>query len=96
MLNKIIENVEGGGVSMTKIMEANLAQAVLADYPAEVFRHIVGPQELAHLVHADVIQIVPAVSTFKQPPILCLLRFLRCQQFPKHHLVFHDESIRRF
>ena len=72
------------GTGVTKIVEADLPQTVLADHPAKVFRHEVGPQELAHLVHADIGQIVPTVGTLEQPPILGLLFFLRQQQVLHH------------
>lgn len=66
---------------VTKIVEADLAQAVLADHPAEMLGHVVGAQDLPTLIHADVIQIVPAVRAFEQPPVFDLPLLLSQQQF---------------
>ena len=65
------------GTGVTKVMEADLPQTVLTDHPSKVLRHEVGPQELAHLIHADVVQVVPAVGAFEQLPVLGLLLLLR-------------------
>lgn len=72
---------KNSSVSMTKIVEADLAQAVLADHPAEMLGHVVGAQDLPTLIHADVIQIVPAVRAFEQPPVFDLPLLLSQQQF---------------
>ena len=43
------------GTSMPKIMEADLLEVILLDHPCEVFRHIIGTEELASLIDADVV-----------------------------------------
>lgn len=77
--NAVAQQQAGTGV--TKIVEADLAQAVLADHPAEMLGHVVGAQDLPTLIHADVIQIVPAVRAFEQPPVFDLPLLLSQQQF---------------
>ena len=58
------EKQAGAGVS--EIMKANLFQAVLFDEPCEMFCHIVGTQELAALVDADVVEVISAVGLFEE------------------------------
>ena len=50
------EKQAGAGVS--EIMKANLFQAVLFDEPREMFCHIVGTQEFAALVDADIVEVM--------------------------------------
>ena len=51
---------------MSEVVEANLLQVILLDEPCEVFRHIVGTQELAGLVDADVVEVISAVGLFEE------------------------------
>ena len=62
--DSVAEKQAGAGVS--EVVEANLLQVILLDEPCEVFRHIVGTQEFAGLVDADVIEVVPAVGLFEE------------------------------
>ena len=54
------------GAGMSEVVEANLLQVILLDEPCEVFRHIVGPQELAGLVDTDVVEVIPAVGLLEE------------------------------
>ena len=45
-----------------------------------MFRNIVWTQEFSTLVHADIIQVIPAVGAFEQPPVFGLPLPLRQQQ----------------
>ena len=51
---------------MITLVEANLLQVILLDEPCEVFRHIVGTQEIASLVDADVVEVISAVGLFEE------------------------------
>ena len=74
----------GLDIWVTKIVEPDLAQAVLANDPAEVFRHEVGPQEFAALVYADVVQVVLAIGALEQPLVFRLFLLFSFQKFLDH------------
>lgn len=42
-------------IRVTEVVISNLTQTVFADHPAEMLSHIVRTQELASLIHADVV-----------------------------------------
>lgn len=67
------------GAGMTEVVKANFSQFVFLNEPCEMFRYIVGAQELAALVNADIVEIVLTVGLFEQPPVH-LLFFLFLQQ----------------
>lgn len=62
--DSIAEKQAGAGVS--EVVEANLLQVILLDEPCEVFRHIVGTQEMSGLVNADVVEVISAVGLFEE------------------------------
>lgn len=62
--DSVAEKQAGAGVS--EVVEANLLQVVLLDEPCEVFRHIVGTQEIASLVNADVVEVISAIGLLEE------------------------------
>ena len=64
------------GTCMPEVMEANLFEVVLLDYPCKVFRYIIGAEKLSGLVDTDVVKIISTVGLFKESTVRFLLVFL--------------------
>lgn len=85
----------GLDIWVSQVVKANFAQVVFAEEPAEVFGHIVGPQEFAALIHADVIEVILAVGVPEKGSVL-LLPFFCSQQQSFHHRNQRERSETEF
>lgn len=70
------------GAAVAQIMEPDVPQAVLLQQELEVVGDVVGPKQFAHLVGANIVQVVGAVGLFEQLPVLLLPGTLLLQQNP--------------
>ena len=67
------------GATMPEIMKPDFLSVEFLKYPAKMIRYIIWSHELAGLVEADVVEVVPAVRPFKQLTVHFLLFFF-CKQ----------------
>ena len=68
------------GTSMPKVMEADLLEVVLLDHPCEVFRHIIGAEQLASLIDTDVVEVISTVGLLEESSVHFLFFFFFQQQ----------------
>lgn len=73
----------GLDIRVAQVVEADVRQTILPEQPFKVFRHEVGPEQLAFLIGADKVQIIGAVVLAEQPAVKLLL-FLLLEQFGFH------------
>lgn len=67
---------EKAGAGVPEIVEADLLQAVLFKKLSKMLGHIVGAEELAGLVNANVVKVVPAVGGLEESAVHLLLFLL--------------------
>lgn len=61
---------------MPEIMETDMPQTVTVQQQLEMIRNVVRPEQLAHLVYTDIIQVIGAIRLFEQGAKAFLFFFL--------------------
>lgn len=70
------------GAAVAQIMEPDVPQAVLLQQEFKMVGDVIGPEQLAHLIGANIVQVVGAVGLLKEFPVPLLPGTLLLQQDP--------------
>lgn len=83
LLHRYAVHHHQAGTAVAQVVEPDVRQTILPEQPFKMFRHEVGPKQLAFLIGADEVQIIGAVALAEQPAVKLLL-FLLLEQFGLH------------